>query len=114
MDKNIFYYSGHIIILISIMVIAILIFQYLKNHELVYLFIGLLIILTSYIIVSYLDTNENFFTYKRKPFDYVWTGADPPHFFQRDSYRKPYRDGFKVLKTYPYTHYGPLDLGPQV
>lgn len=128
---------GHIIVLLTVVLVLLFLFMFLTTHKFHYMGIALVILLISLLLVNMLvdhgkfnwtdiynfnkltekmenKEKEEFITYVRKPFGYVWTGADPPHFFKRPSYRTPYRNGFKVYKSYPFPHYGPLDLGPQV
>ena len=80
---------------------------------LITVFIFTAVLFISYYIAT-LSTNESFFSYKRYPSGFVNTGSDPPGFYERPQYRKPYRDGYLVAKSYPYSHLGPLDFGPQV
>lgn len=122
------YYIGHVIIIVSIVIVTVFLFEFMKTHKLIYIGAIVVVIAVAYgiiwLISRYQDNNgitdnsnsskENFVIYKRDPFGYLDTGADPPNFYRRDSYRKPYRDGFKVQTSYPYAAYVPLDLGPQV
>ncbi len=51
---------------------------------------------------------ENWVDYKLDPYGYVKSGDDPVHYYRRDRYRKPYRNGFKFVQSYPYYHAEPL------
>jgi len=68
--------------------------------------IGKLILISLIIVISYtLYTNkEQWVDYIQPPHNYVKTGTDPISYYRRDRYRKPYRNGFKAYKSYPYPH----------
>lgn len=58
------------------------------------------------------ETIENFVPYKRKPYNYWSTGADPLNYYRLPAYRKPYRYPYKYHTSYPYDYntYYPLNL----
>jgi len=51
---------------------------------------------------------EGWVDYIQEPYKYVKEGSDPVHFYRRDRYRQPYRNGFKFNQSYPYSHQEPL------
>lgn len=57
---------------------------------------------------SYGNIKEKWVDYVLKPYGYVDSGSDPVHYYRRDRYRKPYREGYKFVQSYPYKHNEPL------
>jgi hypothetical protein len=108
------------IVIIGIMVLSVFaLYEYLRTKRIIYV-IGFCIIAGIAFVLLYNknfhnnNNNEPFFVYKRNPSGFVNTGTDPPHWYERPQYRKPYRNGFMISKSAPMEHQGPLDFGPQV
>lgn len=81
---------------------------------------AVLIIFIFAVLISYFFANwtgeakamnqidEGWEDYRRPPYGYVSTGADPIYYYRRDRYRKPYRWPFRFSQSYPYPHLEPL------
>ena len=67
-----------------------------------------IILFVAYCIYCKFNVKEGWVDYTQEPYKYVKEGSDPIHYYRRDRYRKPYRDGFKFNQSYPYQHQEPL------
>lgn len=64
----------------------------------------LIILLLTIILMNSKFGMETWQDYTLKPYNYVYSGNDPLHFYRKDRYRRPYRDGFKFYQSYPVPH----------
>ena len=69
-------------------------------------------VLNSTLLEDLLKKVEGFVPYKRNPYGYWRTGADPLNYYQMTAYRKPYRYPYQYHTSYPYSYrtYYPLFL----
>lgn len=76
------------------------------------LIVFVITVLITYFFANYTgeahQLNEGWESYRRPPYGYVSTGADPIYFYRRDLYRKPYRWHLTFSSSYPYPHQQPL------
>lgn len=54
------------------------------------------------------NLKETWESYKKPPYGYVSTGADPIYYYRHDRFRKPYRWPLTFSSSYPYPHQEPL------
>ena len=66
------------------------------------------IIYCLYCLYCRFNVKENWVDYTLFPYGYVKSGSDPVNYYRRDRYRQPYRNGFKFIQSYPFTHSEPL------
>ena len=74
---------------IIIVIIVIIVLYYLLNSK---------------ILENILARVETFVPYKRNPYGYWRTGADPLNYYKMTAYRKPYRYPYKYHTSYPYSY----------
>jgi hypothetical protein len=73
------------------------------KNTILYVIIATLVVL----VVAYIYTNiyaESFVDYTQEPYGYMKSGSEPLYFYRKDRYRRPYNDGFRFYKSYPYPH----------
>lgn len=68
-----------------------------------------IVIASSYYKINTNEVNETMQNYIQMPYGYVRSGTDPLYFKRVDRYRRPYEDGFKFFKSYPYPHLSPRE-----
>ena len=68
------------------------------------LFILLMIVIVFGMIYNPINVNERWMNYVLKPYNYMLTGRDPPYYYRRDLYKKPYRYPYQFFKSYPFPH----------
>jgi hypothetical protein len=61
-------------------------------------------VLNSDLLDKFLTKTENFVPYKRNPYGYWRTGADPLNYYQMNAYRKPYRYPYTYHTSFPYPY----------